>query len=258
MANKRKRTRRYVFSLVGVNIEKVDQKYGIGSSTFTDEDPVPENTTKIVDLDIAKRTPEVVSFLDESKRLRDCTVSMIDFNFGKDVKKCGYKCFWDRNVIPDSIQVIGCPIKYVASRAIKTYHSEISKDKYSISECITEKRYEEIKNRKDKRLTLETNSYYETDGVFCSFNCVMAFIEANKFNPLYKSSETLALKMYEDLHGERVDEILPAPHWRTLKEHGGHLTIEQYRETFNKVEYVNHGIITYASLGRLFEDKLKF
>jgi len=52
-------------------------------------------------------------------------------------------------------------------------------------------------------------------------------------------------------------QIIPAPDWKTLEEFGGHLTIQQFRESFNKVKYVNHGIIC-LSIGRLYEDQFKF
>lgn len=260
MTSRRKRSNRYVFSLVGVNIEKVDQKYGISTTTMImTEDDIPENTTKIDDLDIAKRTPEIVSFLDESKRIRKCTVSMIDFKTGNTVgSQPRYKCYWDRNFIPNEYRPLGCPVKFVASKAIKSYHSEITKDRYTISERVTDLRKNDLNKRKDKRIALETNSYYETDGVFCSFNCMMAYIDEHKSDPLYRHSESLALKMYKDLHMEEINDILPAPHWRELREHGGIMTIDEFRGSFNKVEHVDHGLITCVSLGRLFEDRLKF
>jgi hypothetical protein len=256
---------KYIFSLIGVNIEKIDQKYGIGiSSNFTENNNIPKNSTKITDLDTIKKTPDIVSFLDESKRIHKCSISMIDYSSNEEISTKKYKCFWDKNFMPDGVQPIGCPIKYVASRAIKTYYSEISKDKYTISEQITDKRYNDLENRDDKRITLDKKDYYETDGIFCSFNCCMAYIDApeNKHNPLYRYSETLLLKMYNKLVSSdtkyNVPEILPAPHWRLLEEFGGHLTIEQFRETFNKVEYKDHGLITCKSIGKIYEDNIKF
>jgi len=253
---------KYVFVLNGVNIDKVDQKYGIVPATVLVEDDIPTNTTKIDELDIVKRTPEIISFLDESKRMRKCTVSMIDFQSQQLVNqaKKRYKCFWDRNTIPDNVQPIGCPIKFVASKATKSYHSEISKENYTIVENVTDKKARNLDQKKDPRISVEQKSYYQTDGIFCSFNCCMAHIQApeNKHNSLYRHSESLLLKMYKDLNpDDAMIEIVPAPNWRTLEEFGGHLTIEQFRESFNKVNYVDHGIIC-LSIGRIYEDQLKF
>lgn len=254
-----KKEKRYIFSLIGVNINKVDQKYNIVPNSVEDE-IIPVNTTKIDDLDIIKKTPEIVSFLDESKQMRKCTISMIDFQTDKKIEgKVRYKCFWDRNYIPDNVKPIGCPIKYVASKATKTYISEISKEKYSIRENVTDKKAKELENKNDSRIKIDEENYYQTDGIFCSFNCCMAYIHSpeNKHNPIYRYSESLLLKMYNCFNSESAVEILPAPHWRTLVEFGGHLTIEQFRQSFNRVSYFDHGIIC-VSIGRLFEDKIKF
>lgn len=253
-----KKHKKYTFSLIGVNINKVDRKYNIVPNSVEDE-IIPVNTTKIDDLDI-KKTHEIVSFLDESKQMRKCTISMIDFQTDKKIEdKVKYKCFWDRNYIPDNVKPIGCPIKYVPSKAIKTYISEISKEKYSIRENVTDKKAKELLNKNDSRIKIDDENYYQTDGIFCSFNCCMAYIHSpeNKHNPIYRYSESLLLKMYNCFNSESVVEILPAPHWRTLVEFGGHLTIEQFWQSFNRVSYFDHGII-YVSVGKLFEDKIKF
>lgn len=251
-----KNTEKYKFSLYGVNIEKVDQKYGI-SACISNAEEIPENSTKIEELDHSKNNPEIVSFLDESKCIRKCTVSTIDFS-----KKTKYRCFWDRNPIPDNIHPIGCPIKYVPSKTLKTYHSEISKETYTISEPVTEKRMEDVDIRGDKRFSTQKRGYYETDGIFCSFNCCMAYINSpeNKKNPMYRYSENLLIMMYNDVNDNsgKINEISPAPHWRNLVEYGGNLPVEKFRDSFNKIDYIDHGTISFVSTGKLFEDKIKF
>jgi len=258
---------KYIFSLIGVNIEKIDQKYGINIvpaniQESLSEMEIPENVTKIEEITTRKK-PEVVSFLDESKQLRKCTVSMIDINnsCSNDVTK--YKCFWDKEYLPEGIVPVRCPIRYIPDRAIKTYHSEISKEKYTISEPVTEKRVSDLKQKKDKRISIKNQAYYESDGIFCSFNCCMAFINdtEQKRNPLYKQSASLLLKIYNEmvsLNEEEVKEISPASHWRNLIEFGGQLTIAKFRESFNKVVYIDHGNISFVSMGRLFEEQIKF
>jgi hypothetical protein len=251
-----KNPNRYFFSLSGINIDKVHEKYGLVPSAI-ETGYVPANATKIEELDI-KKPLEIVSFLDESKRLRKCTVSTINFS----EKNKHYKCYWDRNTIPDNIRPIGCPIRYIANRANKTYLSHISKEKYSIYEAVTEKRAEEIKRRKNDNLSLESKGFYETDGIFCSFNCCMAFIESqeNKHDPQYKNSKQLLLSMYNDLHPNdpEISNIMPAPHWRNLTDFGGNLSIEKFRESFNRVLYTDHGVVLCRSIGKLYETQIKF
>ena len=255
----------YTFSLIGVNIEKINQKYGISETsnlpTSKIEETHPQNTTKLDDLDFNKKNNEIISFLGESKNTIKCLMVMINYKSKKELQKnIKYKCFWCRNYIPDNTEPIGCPIKYIPNKCCKTYHSEISKEKYTINENVTEKRSSEIMNRNDPKFTIKERDIYESDGIFCSFNCCYAFLEdpENKRNPLYKNSESLLLKIYMDIHkNNQIKKFTAAPHWKMLIEHGGTLTIEKFRDAFNKIEYADHGIV-FLSCGRLFEDKIKF
>lgn len=186
---------------------------------------------------------------------------MIDFNTKyKHGINCPYKCFWDRCSIPNHYRSIGCPIKYIPSRAIKTYDSFISKEKYSITEQITESK-RNILEHENKELKIEQNGYYETDGIFCSFNCCLAFLQAkgNNKNALYKNSKNLLLQIYNDvsMNNGNFEEIIPAGHWRTLVDFGGFLSIEDFRNSFNKTKYVDKGSILVKTYGRLFEEQIR-
>jgi hypothetical protein len=251
--------------LKDVNTKKVDQRFGISIISNIDVmiNNLPQNTTKISDLSVNRNTPEIISFIDEAKKSHKCSISMVDFNTKKEFEYSSiYDCFWCRNLIPATVLAIGCPIKYVPTQAVKTYYSEISKDKYIIKANITKKRRETIEREGDTRLNVLDKNYYQTDGIFCSFNCCMAYIEDNKHNSMYTMSEMLLLKMYHDIYPTRVVSIDEAPHWRKLKQYGGDLTIEQFRDSFNKIEYKQHGYVSHVpkfkSTGMLFEEKLKF
>jgi hypothetical protein len=257
--------KKYMFTLKDVNTNKVDQRFGISivSNINLVTKHSPLNTTKISDLSVNRNTPEIISFIDEAKKIHKCTISMIDFNTNKEIDNTGiYNCFWCRNTIPDNILSIGCPIKYVPNQAVKKYYSEISKDNYIIKENITNKRSETIVKDNDSNLTVLNKNYYITDGIFCSFNCCMSYIEDNNNISLYSSSEVLLLKMYHDIYPTTVQTIDEAPHWRKLKQYGGNLSIEEFRSSFYKIEYKQHGYVNnlpkFKSLGVLFEEKLKF
>lgn len=219
--------------------------------------------TKITDLEILK-SPKTISFLDEFKILRKCHISMIDFRTRyHHMTRCPYKCFWDRCSIPNNVQSIGCPIRYVPSRAVKTYDSFISKEKYSITEPITEGKRRRIE-LENKEIKIEGVGYYETDGIFCSFNCCLAFLNAkgNNKNPIYRNSKNLLFQIYNDVSKEVSDvnnfnEIIPAGHWRTLIDFGGFLTIEEFRNSFNKTKWIERGSILSKTFGRIFEEQIK-
>ncbi len=256
--DKKKSKRRFVFTLKCVNTELVENKYGISLISNINIQEIPKNTTKIVELAV-KANPEVISFLDQSKRSHKCIISMIDYTTGDNVQN--YDCFWCK--YPFTTAPIGCPIKYVNNQVIKRYYSEISKDKYIIKENITSSKLKELEVSKDKRLTLENKGYYETDGIFCSFNCQIAFARDHKHDPLYNNTEILSVKMYNDMHETNIANIESAPHWRLLQKFGGSLTIHEFRNSFNRIEYEYHGLVKaipdyYKPVGRLFEEKIKF
>ena len=158
---------------------------------------------------------------------------------------------------------IGCPIKYISSNAIKSYYSEVSKDNYIIKENITRIKRQKYDDNPDTNIQLEKKEFYLTDGIFCSFNCCKAFIKDNKHNTLYNKSDTLLSKLYTDITRVKNSVIInPAPHWRLLSEYGGNMTINQFRENFNKADYEYHGIYRkqdlFKPIGMLFEEKINF
>ena len=272
-----RKSNKYVFTLKNINTEKIDQKYGIILiSNISQNIEQPTNTTMLTELsELNKNTSlDIVSFLDESKRLYQCNVSMINYSTGKSTEYLKYKCYWCRYLF-DSIP-IGCPISYTSSKAKKTYYSEVSKDNYSIRENITKYKKKLVEDstlfmtKNKAQVKIAKEEFYSTDGIFCSFNCTKAFIKDNKHNLLYEHSDNLLIKLYIDMNSKDSKDsnnsnnikINPAPHWRLLKDFGGHLAIEDFRENFNKCTYDFFGHINIQSLykpvGMLFEEKINF
>lgn len=251
---------KYTFILEDININQINQTYGIQipCNITEHQGKNKEKTTKICELHIEKGNPEIISFLDESKRLHTCQISMVDFQSKKDVNLLRYHCYWCKhpfNTIP-----IGCPIKYVPSQAEKKYYSHISKDTYTIKEDITLNKSKNITGKEN--LNIKPGDYYETDGVFCSFNCCKSWIDDNKHNSMYDMSSVLLMKMYNNLMNTKLEIISSAPHWRVLEQYGGNLNIIKFRESFNKIDYKYQGITKnvpkFLPVGRLFEENFKF
>ena len=106
------------------------------------------------------------------------------------------------------------------------------------------------------------NNYYLTDGIFCSFNCCLAFIKSNWYNNLYSESEVLLNQIYYSLFDKNM-KIMKAPSWRLLQVYGGSQTITEFRQDFNKVKYKSMDeyiseFPTCKSIGFLYEKKIKF
>jgi hypothetical protein len=286
---KKRKSKKYIFTLHNINTEKIEQKYGItivSNIANVDEAP-PENSTKLTELsELNNEHVDVISFLDETKRLYQCHISMIDFKSGEDIKNLKYCCYWCRHKFESAS--IGCPIKYISKKAVKNYYSEVSKDFYTIKENITRNRSQMLHTNKSKfvfsphlavektdetataiapppttcSININNKDYYSTDGIFCSFNCCKAFIKENKHNKLYENSDILLTKLYEDMYNVKNIVINPSPHWRLLIEYGGYLTIQQFRDNFNKTTYESHGVIRntdiFKPIATLYEEKLNF
>lgn len=261
-----KNNSKYTFTLNNIDVIKIHLKFDIELSQqdINETDDVT-STTKLTDLSNEKGiTSNTISFLDESKKLHVCNISMIDFYSKKDINLLRYHCFWCRH--PFETHPIGCPIKYVSNKVVKKYYSNISKDVYTIKEDITTHRKNVVSSQttdtQETDINTTNNTYYETDGVFCSFNCCKAYITENKQNTMYNNSSILLNRLFNTIMGTKTIDINPAPHWRLLKHYGGHLNIVQFRESFNKIDYDCHGTTNtlplFFPIGTLYEERIKF
>jgi hypothetical protein len=79
--------------------------------------------------------------------------------------------------------------------------------------------------------------FFDTEGIFCSFNCMCSYLHENTNVSQYKDSGSLIYFMYKLIFNEYPYKmnIRKAPSWKLLKEYGGHLSIEDFRSMFNTV-----------------------
>jgi hypothetical protein len=249
------------FVLKGINYELINQKYGF---------ILPKNNLKNITYidDVIIKEPDVsVSFYEDNKKEYSCLVTMVNFENNKLPDKTNIKCFWCRHNF-DSIP-LGCPIKYSNNVIEKSYISHITKGEYFMRENITKNKLKNIgfdtetcrmKNSAvidGINISLIRESFYLTDGIFCSFNCILSYIKDNNHNVLYKESYYLLKSLYLSLIGKKMEKIIPAPSWKLLNEYGGPLSIENYRNSFNKVEYnfifnISNKTVEMYSLSNVF------
>lgn len=254
---------KYCFTLKISNREKIESDFGLDSfsNLSRNQKKTLNNVTKIGDLESFNQ-PEIISFLDEAKRNKKCIITMHSrFPEGFLPDRTDIFCWWCRHDFNTS--PIGCPLRYVSNHLVKNYTSEITKDNYVIKENVSSMVSLE-KVSENERITYKKveNDFYETEGVFCSFNCCLAYIEDNKNRPDYRNSIVLLNKIYKQLTGNTIDKIFPSPNWKLLGKYGGHLNIEEFRNKFNKVQYIDQGKIMskrmFKTFGRMFEEKDKF
>lgn len=100
---------------------------------------------------------------------------------------------------------------------------------------------------------------YSTDGGFCSFNCVKAYInEKERTDVMYKNSHILLAHMVCDTRGIMGQvSVDPAPDKRLLIEYGGYMTEDQYKHCFDRMLYTEKGIIKMFPTTTIFQEEEK-
>lgn len=238
--NKMTKNKDMIFTLKNVDVLEVERKHF--------EPVVVEDETKIPEITLLSEN-NFFSFIDKTKLF---CITMIDSVNQR--KLIGQTCFWCHH--PFETEPIGCPVKYHPRQVLKTCQSEITKEVYHLQQSAPEKDplYDTVEMEKP---------CYETDGIFCSFNCCRAFISDNQHKPLYKNSTTLLEKLYRDIFQTSLEEgINPAPHWRMLKPYGGPLTIQEFRDSFLHYTYkdTNAHLTTHPNIipqGKMYEQVFK-
>jgi hypothetical protein len=258
MASKK---RNFMLKSIDSNIAgMINMKYGlvIVSQKDKDKEESVSKTTKISDIISSLEQENSVSFLDENKKNCKCSVTMADFvNKKKIPEKTDIQCFWCKHSF--SSMPIGCPIKFVNSSVEKSYVSHITKDKYYMKENITKNKLMSLMESNNSQIEIQpiVNDYYLTDGIFCSFNCVLSFIKDNNHDMFYRESYFLLHSLYEQCIGQKIKKMTPAPHWRLLKNFGGHLSIEEFRESFNIIDYeFAFNLRDMKSISKVYKEKV--
>lgn len=126
-----------------------------------------------------------------------------------------------------STHPIGCPIRYNAN----------------VTDSNDEKCKRVIKFLEDHNLPSNTNDFFETEGMFCSWPCVKAYIfsclSRNPHSHRYKNALSYMTLMFKKINGTKgVPDVIPsAGPINTIDVYGGHLTIDEYRASFGVLKY---------------------
>jgi hypothetical protein len=246
----------YLFNLKITDNDEFNKKFGFLVSK--EEDEFSQNITNLEDLTLKT---DNYSFMNEVKREKNCDITMYDYVKKKSLpEKTDITCFWCRHSFDTT--PIGCPIRYVSHKLNNQYKSQITDDIYNIKENISSYKKENVEIVKvvDQTIEVKNKDYFETDGIFCSFNCCLSYIKDNFSNSLYEFSEHLLHLLYFKTFS--IDKkISPAPNWRLLERNGGSIRIEDYRNGFYDVNYSCMGsiskIVKNKPIGYIFEKNIK-
>jgi hypothetical protein len=227
------------FTLKGINIDDISVRYGFADSGDTEEEiKIPDDVTELP-------VNPVLNYHDSARRRKTGVITMVDL-LGRTIpEQTSVHCFWCRH--PFDTVPLGIPVKYIPSEAIKRYKSDAITR--LTTEPITESRKRCLRDEYGVN-TLFTqdpdtfsfttlfvdNGYYLTDGMVCSFECMLAFIQNNDHDPLYSRSKMFAKRMIRQRFGQDA-QITPAGSWRLLKAYGGNEDITSFREGFSTITY---------------------
>ena len=145
------------------------------------------------------------------------------------------KCWWCRSDIGAS--PVYCPIKKNVSMKTEKYYSQVKKTWYDVKEIDT-----------------SAKPSFVVDGSFCSWECCVAWINDGGGS---KNSMELLHQMHLISTGKPMAPR-PAPHWRLLRDYGGNLDIDIFRNGNIHDQIINHGMVTCIPMGLLCEKKINF
>ncbi len=185
---------------------------------------------EILDLKFSKSC-ESIKFVDAVKHSHNCTVSTCHRHY----KNHKFHCFWCR--LSYNQEPLHCPIKFHPKQIIKKFeNTHILKGNVEDSVVVNDTQDYDV-------------GYFEVDGSFCSWSCVISFIRDNKHNPLFSQSEQLVYKMRG-----KYTSIVPAPHWRMLDMYGGSLSPLEMRKKIGTDNYQEFHYIIF--INHIYEKKI--
>jgi len=197
------------FILRSIDIVQLDAQYTIpkaedilstSSASFSQDDTVMKVTTSLESIGWSKSRTKPFETIVVNEELNVRLFITPNVNPQQPITALKKCCCWYcRHTIPSDWHPLGIPIKHRVEQSIDTF---------------------------------------ECEGVFCSFNCVVAYLQEHA-EYRYKDSSVILLMLFRKVmqHHKPLNTIVPSPSWKLLKEYGGHLTVEEYRKCIQHVEY---------------------
>ena len=201
--------KKYIFELDGFDYKKIIDEYFYNKISDTPSNIYfnEKQTTDIVNNNICEKVNTYIQH-----------VTMAEFKINGILPPITDKhCWWCRHRFDNS--PIGLPINYYCN-SNSLYGDKI-------------KNYFEKKN-----IMIETDDFFEVEGIFCSFPCCKAYILDQPFNDNYKNSISLLYLLYYKLYEMYPDNnFYVAPSWKLLENYGGHLSIDEFRESIGNKDF---------------------
>lgn len=178
------------------------------------------------------RSKKAMKYTDFHKHKAKVWVNMIDIYYGGALPRATTKKCWGNCRSKFKNEPIGCPIKY---------HHISPDNNTKIAELDRQRIIELLKTA---NLPTDTTDFYETEGIFCSFNCAKGYIlqKLAEGHRRYQKSLSLLSALQITLIG-KLSPIESTSSWKLLKEWGGHLDAKELRASVGKLVYVEKPIV---------------
>lgn len=135
---------------------------------------------------------------------------------------------------------MGIPIEFVPSYYTSTFKSEKDDSVIVMKNTIhSTKEFAKMMNIDDKMVF--KRDYFEVDGNFCSFPCMIAYYKNNQGRIEYKNSKGLMERLHKRLYNKPLVWRC-APDIRLLKKFGGHLSIDEFRSAEGSLYSIHVGL----------------
>lgn len=216
------------FILKNIKIEGIDAKYDLLTSFAKNKPGLDLKQEPLV------TTPELLiqdyKFIDELKNEHQCLAVT------SSQSTCTH-CWWCR-IAQSKPMTITCPIKIQPQFEKTSFYSCAKKTHYDIKEKVWSK-----------------NPIIISEGYFCCYGCRMAYIQDQQHNAVYSKSMMLLHQCYFMETGQKLT-CTPSPHWRLLKDYGGHLTPQEFHSPW--VKYETMGLSSHDMVCTIIKKKTKF
>jgi hypothetical protein len=91
----------------------------------------------------------------------------------------------------------------------------------------------------DPENNIVTMDYFDTEGIVCSFNCIISCIEDSP-SPVYKKTPYLITMMYKMIFGKYPDQkICKSPSWKLRDEYGGPLSDDEFERSLQTIQFTD-------------------
>lgn len=124
---------------------------------------------------------------------------------------------------------LGIPTNYIPSYYVARFNQENKEEQTIVCKHDIHSKVE-LKRLQEKGVEIVIRDYFEVDGNFCSFPCMIAYYKMYRDRLEYKDSQGLIKRLHQKLYGTPIVWRC-APDIRLLKKFGGHMSIEEFRSS---------------------------